>query len=39
MSNPLLVGIDVHRTINAVCVVDGQGQIRRWWSDAFCRRL
>jgi hypothetical protein len=26
MSNPLLVGIDVHRTINAVCVMDGQGQ-------------
>jgi transposase len=26
MSNPLLVGLDVHRTINAVCVMDRQGQ-------------
>jgi transposase len=26
MSNPLLVGLDVHRTLNAVCVMDRQGQ-------------
>ena len=26
MSNPLLVGVDVHRKTNAVCVMDGQGQ-------------
>jgi transposase len=26
MSNPLLVGIDVHRKTNAVCVMNGQGQ-------------
>ena len=26
MSNPLLVGLNVHRTINAVCAMNGQGQ-------------
>lgn len=26
MSNPLLVGVDVDRKRNAVCVMDGQGQ-------------
>jgi len=26
MSNPLLVGVDVHRKTNTVCVMDGQGQ-------------
>lgn len=26
MSNPLLVGLGVHRTINAVCIMDRQGQ-------------
>jgi len=26
MSNPLLVGVDVHRKTNTVCLMDGQGQ-------------
>jgi len=26
MSNPLLVGVDVHRKTNTVCVIDSQGQ-------------
>jgi len=26
MSNPILVGIDVHRKTNTVCAMDSQGQ-------------